>query len=298
MTELVIQDPFDTARLVAYYRATESERPGALIHDPFAKTLAGQRGEELMHAYPQAKNEVWAVALRTRIYDEILLRIIESEQIDTVINLAAGLDARPYRLALPGSLRWIEADLPELLQYKEEQLAEQQPTCILERVPLNITDHEARKTFLTEVGKRTQHAFILTEGLLIYLHAEQVVAIANDLHEQASIHWWLTEFVSSPALRKHEKSWNDIASEKAHERFAPSNGSVFFEQYGWYTVEFYPVIEAALRFNAPIRARWLLRLLTRITPYKHGTSAPQTGFVLLQRTEPRSTMAPSTLPLS
>jgi methyltransferase (TIGR00027 family) len=299
MTELVIKDPFDTAHLVAYYRATESERPGALIHDPFAKALAGKRGEELMHSYPQAKDEVWAVALRTRIYDDILLRMIESEQIDTVINLAAGLDARPYRLALPESLHWIEADLPALLQYKEEQLADQQPTCTLERIPLNITDHEARKAFLTRVSENTKRTFILTEGLLIYLYTAQVVAIANDLHEQAAIHWWLTELVSSTALKKHEQSWNDIATEKAHERFAPSNGTAFFEHCGWHTAEFYPAIEAALRFNAPIRARWLLRLLTRIAPYKHGTSALQTGFVLLQRAEAHpieSTTSPATLP--
>jgi O-methyltransferase involved in polyketide biosynthesis len=42
---------------------------------------------------------------------------------DMVVNLAAGLDARPYRLTLPSQLQWIEVDLPDLLAYKTEQLA-------------------------------------------------------------------------------------------------------------------------------------------------------------------------------
>jgi len=37
-----------------------------------------------------------------------------------VVNLAAGLDARPYRMSLPASLQWIEVDLPEILAYKEK----------------------------------------------------------------------------------------------------------------------------------------------------------------------------------
>ncbi len=38
--------------------------------------------------------------------------------IDGVVNLAAGLDARPYRLQLPRTLRWIEVDLPAMVKEK------------------------------------------------------------------------------------------------------------------------------------------------------------------------------------
>src|SRR2546422_4602991 len=42
-------------------------------------------------------------------------------------NLAAGLDARPYRLPLPSSLRWVEVDFPDVIAYKQEQLAMERP---------------------------------------------------------------------------------------------------------------------------------------------------------------------------
>ena len=66
--------------------------------------------------------------------------------VDLVLNLAAGLDARPYRLQLPPSLEWIEVDLPEILAYKEGILANEKATCALERVRLNLADGDARRT--------------------------------------------------------------------------------------------------------------------------------------------------------
>jgi hypothetical protein len=44
-----------------------------------------------------------------------------------VVKLAAGLDARPYRMNLPASLRWVEVDLPEILEKKERLLEGERP---------------------------------------------------------------------------------------------------------------------------------------------------------------------------
>lgn len=283
MSEALIKDGFDTARLVASYRAAESERPGGLIHDPYARSLAGERGAELMRAYAHSQEEVWAIAMRTRIYDEILLHRIEQEQIDIVMNLAAGLDSRPYRLKLPASLRWIEVDRDAVLTYKTTRLANEQPACILERVPLDITDDVARKALLTEIGEQAKRILILTEGLLIYLRGDQVAAIARDLNEQSSIGWWLTEFLAPAALKKNEESWNKVAAGNAQERFSPANGTAFFQEYGWNVAEFHSAIEVALRLHVPMRHRWLLRLLSRFSSSQPGTGSAQTGFVLLER---------------
>ena len=77
-----------------------------------------------MSALPGRKEQTWPVVARTCVYDELIMKLVEEEKIDTVINLAAGLDTRPYRLSLPSSLRWIEIDLPQVLAYKAEKLAE------------------------------------------------------------------------------------------------------------------------------------------------------------------------------
>ena len=112
----------DTARWVAIYRAIESERPDALFHDPFARRLAGERGERIAETMEFANRNAWSFVARTVVFDRFIEDSIASGA-DMVVNLAAGLDTRPYRMALPSNLPWIEVDLPDLLDYKIAMLA-------------------------------------------------------------------------------------------------------------------------------------------------------------------------------
>src|SRR2546425_4985527 len=130
----------DTARWVALYRAMESERPDALFHDPFARRLAGPQGEEIMRRLPRARAFAWPMIVRTAVMDELILRSIERDSVETVVNLAAGLDTRPYRLPLAPSLRWIEADFADVIEYKEQALIRERPACVLERRKIDLTD--------------------------------------------------------------------------------------------------------------------------------------------------------------
>ncbi len=66
---------------------------------------------------------------RTYAFDRLIDQAL-AEGVDLVVNLAAGLDARPYRMALPPSLRWVEVDLPEILDYKTDALASATPRCV------------------------------------------------------------------------------------------------------------------------------------------------------------------------
>ena len=43
-----IESVSDTARWVAVYRAMETERPDALFRDPWARRLAGVKGENIV----------------------------------------------------------------------------------------------------------------------------------------------------------------------------------------------------------------------------------------------------------
>jgi len=48
----VLRDISDTARWVAMYRARETDRPDARFRDPYARLLAGERGEEILRRMP------------------------------------------------------------------------------------------------------------------------------------------------------------------------------------------------------------------------------------------------------
>src|SRR5256885_7407950 len=138
-----MEEPFrnisDTARWVATYRAIETERPDAWFRDPLAKRLAGERGERLAEGMAFTNRNSWSFVARTVVIDRFIADKVR-QGADMVVNLAAGLDTRPYRMALPSSLQWIEVDLPELLAYKIDALADDKPVCSLERVPLDLAN--------------------------------------------------------------------------------------------------------------------------------------------------------------
>ena len=65
-----------------------------------------------------------------RVMDDIVLRLVRAGA-KTVLNLAAGLDARPYRLDLPADLRWLHVDMPEMVDYFRTGMAGETPKCRL-----------------------------------------------------------------------------------------------------------------------------------------------------------------------
>ena len=90
----------DTALLAAGWRAMESSRSDALFDDPLAAGLAGESGLRIAATLPDG---AWVVAIRTVVIDGFVRSAIASP-VDTIINIGAGLDTRPYRMELPSSL--------------------------------------------------------------------------------------------------------------------------------------------------------------------------------------------------
>src|SRR5437899_4100514 len=108
-----VRNVSDTARWAAYFRAQETARPDALFRDRFAERLCGQHGVDIANTLPDGNKHAWAWVTRTYLFDHFIKQELQ-QGADLVLNLAAGLDARPYRLELPASLQWIEVDLPEI----------------------------------------------------------------------------------------------------------------------------------------------------------------------------------------
>jgi O-methyltransferase involved in polyketide biosynthesis len=168
---------------------------------------------------------------------------------DVVINLAAGLDTRPYRMDLSASLRWTEMDLGPILDYKDEILGSAQPVCRVERIRVDLADRNARRLALTTALAGSGRAVVLTEGLLIYLDEDQVSGLARDLHD-LGVATWIVD-ISSPALLKmlRERVGGMIAAAGAPFKFAPENGPDFFIPLGWKPVEIVSLLKTAGRLK-------------------------------------------------
>ncbi|HVA58887.1 MAG: SAM-dependent methyltransferase [Gemmatimonadaceae bacterium] len=275
----------DTARWVAVYRAMETARPDAIFRDPYARRLAGDRGDDIVDTMKQGRAMAWAMIVRTAVFDEIILDTIARHGVDTIVNLAAGLDARPWRLDLPASLRWIDVDLPAILGYKTEALRDETPRCRYESVATDLTDDVARRALFARIGAESKRVFVVTEGLLIYLTEPQVASLAADLHAQPNVSFWLIDLASPRLLKIMQRTWGkSVAKGNAPFRFAPAVGTDFFTPLGWMAAQFRSTMEEAHRLRREMRGMWFWRVVGRLYPKRTQEEFRRmSGVVLLER---------------
>ena len=233
MIEPIVSHISDTARWVAAYRAIESDRPDALFHDPFAARLAGRLGPEIAGKMRRTMGRIgWPIVVRTKMIHELVMAAV-GEGADRVLNLAAGFDSRPYRLPLPPSLTWIEADLAGILDEKECLMQGETPRCRLLRERVDLSQPRARAAFLDGAIEGANHAVVITEGLLIYLDDDAVRGLARDLAARTPVRSWIVDLVSPAVLQMLRRRVNHHLSPDAEMRFAPRNGVSFFAPLGW-----------------------------------------------------------------
>lgn len=262
---LLLDGVADTARWVAHYRALESERPAAIVRDPFARRLAGERGRAIAEALPTLSLD-WVIPVRTRVFDEMVLETVAAGKADAVLNLAAGLDTRPYRLALPASLRWVEVDLPAIIALKSEALARERAACAIERVALDLTDRDALRGLLARLGAERARVLVVTEGLLVYLDEARVRALAQDLFAAPAVVHWALEAASPATLARARRGWGDtLRPSGAEMKFAPASGLDFFAEYGWEYRGARALMDEARRLRREMRFAALARTLWAMT---------------------------------
>jgi methyltransferase (TIGR00027 family) len=255
-----IRNVSDTALWVAVYRAMESERPDALFNDPYARRLAGARGEAIVASIPRGKSMSWPMVVRTVVIDEIVQRCV-GDGVKTVLNLAAGLDARPYRLDLPASLQWLHVDMPEMVAYFRERMSGETPRCKLEFIEADLRGADKRREVF-EYARSQGPLLVITEGLLIYLESHQVAELARDLHDVAQARWWLLDLASPMLLKFLERTWaHRLREGNAPFIFGPAEGTAFFAPFGWREAEFRSTWDESFRINRTMRGAHLWRLL-------------------------------------
>jgi methyltransferase (TIGR00027 family) len=236
----------DTGRWAALLRARESERPDALFKDPLALDLAKCISADNPSGPPRDENLTWPIVLRTYLIDQMIHREIAGGS-DMVINLAAGLDTRPYRMDLPGSLRWVEVDLPRVVADKTEALRGSVPNCRVDRIGLDLMDAAGRRGLFQDLTSGAAQALILTEGLLVYLDASSVGSLAVDLAACGTFSRWIADLQLPGLLRLLNAIGPRITSAGVPLKFAPENGPDFFLRYGWQLLETHSIHDAAVR---------------------------------------------------
>lgn len=184
----IVTDVGITALAVAAARAIESHRTNPLVSDPCAELfVAAARPQPAMPTTPDAA-EPWRdmadyMGVRSRYFDEYFA----AETTGQAVLLAAGLDVRGYRLDWPPDAVVYELDVPKVLQFKQNVLAD---NGIAARASVREVDVDLRDDWpsaLLRAGfDRTAPSSWLAEGLLPFLPDDAVERLFTLVDELAA----------------------------------------------------------------------------------------------------------------
>jgi O-methyltransferase involved in polyketide biosynthesis len=164
------------------------------------------------------------------------------------------------------------------------------PRCRLERFSADLSDGQTRRVLLTRFGALRKKALVITEGLLVYLGADQSAELAKDLAAQPTFALWIVDIIAPFLLRILRRMARSSMSGSAELRFAPAEGAAFFAPYGWRLRVYRSSMIEGRRFNREGPGAWIGWLLfpraARAELGRH--SGPMTGTLLMERSVSQS----------
>lgn len=250
-------DPLGTtARWAAAVRAVESQCENSLFIDPWAADLAGSQGMQWVQQRDAGK--LIAMILRTRFYDDFLLKITRQQQVWQVLLLAAGLDTRAFRLNWPHGTHFFELDQAAVLDHKQRVLsaAEVTPACQRTLIRVDLTSPWEESLLASGFDSSLPSVWLL-EGFLFYLPNPLMVQLLDQVTALSTSGSWLGfDIVNSLVLTSPwTKPWVDMQAEAG----APWLGTLddplgFLEARGWRAALTQPGAEDAnyARWELPV----------------------------------------------
>jgi methyltransferase (TIGR00027 family) len=180
---------------VAAGRALETHRHDGLVADPYAEAFVQAAGSPVpMPTRPDTDEDStipWAsmstyMGVRSRFFDEFFTGT-SAAGVDQVVLLAAGLDARAFRLDWRPESTVYELDAPKVLQFKDRVLTEHgaQARCHRRTVPVDLREDWPAALRQAGFQKRRPTAW-LAEGLLPFLPDDAKNSLFSRVDELSS----------------------------------------------------------------------------------------------------------------
>ena len=131
---------------------------------------------------PGAPRENPTIGPRTRFYDDLVIDTV-ADGVEQVVLIAAGMDTRAFRLALPADVIVFELDLPELLAQKQAILDQEYatPRCRRVVVAADLADNDWPQALTADGFDHAAPTVFIVEGLSWYLTEEENARLLEQL---------------------------------------------------------------------------------------------------------------------
>src|SRR5205823_4960254 len=101
------------------------------------------------------------------------------------------------------------------------------PVCRLERAAVDLSDAAARRSLFSRIAAESKRTVVITEGLLVYLDTDSVLALGRDLNAQPSFRRWILDLQSPGLLKMLQKNLGSQLTNSPM-KFAPPEGPDFY----------------------------------------------------------------------
>lgn len=294
-----------TALGVAAARAAETESEDPLINDPFARVFVEAAGEGMWSIYadpalmakaadlePDLRARIQLMidfmATRTAFFDEFFLGAADAG-VRQVVILAAGLDARTWRLPWPDGTVVYELDQPKVLDFKSKTLREHgaHPTAQLVNVPIDLRQDWPKA--LQEAGfDASRPAVWSAEGLVRYLPAQAQDLLFERINSLSAEGSWLASNVPDSGFtdpNRVQRQREDMRRLRAAAAKLVDTEVTDFDDL-WYPEERTPVDNWLREHGWDVATASFAELMARYDrsiPHDSEDSMPPTLYVSAQR---------------
>lgn len=166
--KVVLHGAQETLLITLCAKAGESQLPDSLLKDRFA----AQAQARIDYDFDRLKIDrdmMIGIALRAHVIDGWTRDFLGAHPEATVLHLGCGLDSRVFRIAPSANVRWFDVDYPDVIALRQRLYPAREGYTLL---PSSVTEPD-----WLDAVPQDRPAFVIAEGLLPYLPAEEVVLL-------------------------------------------------------------------------------------------------------------------------
>jgi O-methyltransferase involved in polyketide biosynthesis len=164
----------ETLLVPLYSKAVESRRSQPIVSDPKAVEILASIDYDFSGLRIPRQTLV-TLAMRAKKLDSIVKKYIEVKENPLILHLGCGLDSRVLRVG-NGAVRWFDLDYPDVIRLRR---AFYQETEHYRMIPSSVTDFS-----WFDAVEASGPACIIAEGLLMYLHEQEVKSLFGELRRR------------------------------------------------------------------------------------------------------------------
>jgi O-methyltransferase involved in polyketide biosynthesis len=185
-----ITDISETLLIPLYARAAESQSDDPILIDPKAVEITKELNTFFKHSDSElhqnlAKGKIRrnlrkklnaTLSLRTRKFDQYCTSFLTKHPDGIIVELGCGLSTRFSRID-NGNMTWYDLDFPEVIDIRRRFFRESERYNF---IPSSVLDFE----WMDQIQHNHKHILFIAEGLLMYLHENEVKKLILKLQKR------------------------------------------------------------------------------------------------------------------